>query len=402
VRTNSMTETSPLRTTSDFRDDEVQALLEGSFVRVGAEMRLVEELRRQDPDFDGGLALVAEKAGEPVGFALFTQRYFKIRGTSLPLAILAPLAVSPAHRRHGVARQLLEAGRKSLTERGRLGVVTIGAPELFSGLGYGSAFDMRYVRMPAEYLPEEGDTTAWRALAGEDLGPLCELHEQSYRGISGTEVRRACALDWEGLAEGSFTLVYGAPGEPGAYLRFRRRAELEVTECGARDPAGVDAILRLMRRLTREHATPMIAATLAPPHPVARAMYQRGAMIERCNFGGAAFLGVYAWQPLFEMLRSWWEPILRDHSCACLSLEIEGERVVLGDPDRTPSALLWIPGGWGPSLLTGMRSASDLLFEPTVRENSKLSADQASLVHALFTRCDAAWSYGPAFELADD
>ncbi len=391
-----------LGSASGLGDPRLQALLESAFERVGAETCLLEALSTQDPAFDPALSRVVEHAGEVTGFAQFTMRDIAIRGVPLPLAIIAPLAVSTAHRRQGIGRSLLEAGRSALVERGRLGALTIGAPELFTKHGYGSAFDMHGVRIPESYLPEEGDTQAWRALAGEDLGALCELHASSYAEISGAEVRRACALDWEGLAEGSFTLIHGPLGAPTAYLRFRRRGELEVTECGARNPAGIEAVLRMMRRLTREHASPSITASLAPSHPVARALYQRGGMIERCNFGGAAFLGVFEWGPIFEALRSWWEPILRSYAPQSLTLLVEGERVVLGEPAGDSSSYLWIPAGWGPSLLTGQRSASDLLFEPTVRENSRLSADGEVLVRALFRPCDAAWNYGPAFELADD
>jgi predicted N-acetyltransferase YhbS len=397
-----MTSPPTLRTASGAQDTAVRALLEGAYARVDCETRLLEVLEAQDPAFDTGLALVAEHEGQAAGFALFTPRDLCIRGVTLPLAIAAPLAVSPARRGAGLGSFLLEAGRAALVDRGRLGVVTIGAPELFASAGYGSAFDMRFVSMPAEYLPEEGDTSAWRALCAEDLEALCALQLSSYREISGAELRRECALDWEGCAEGSFTLIHGAPGAPDAYLRFRRRDELEVTECGASAPAGVDAVLRLMRRLAREHATPTITAALAEAHPVARALYRRGGMVERCNFGGAAFLGVFDWAATFEALRPWWESLLSCYAPRGIELLVEGEVVVLGDSAPKERARLWIPEGWGPSLLTGQRSAEDLLFEPTVQENSTLTASDERLVRALFTRRDAAWTYGPAFELADN
>jgi predicted N-acetyltransferase YhbS len=395
-----MTQALTLRTADGFRDEDVRALLETSFGRVDAEARLLEELGRNDPASDSGLALVAESEGAAVGFALFSPREFLIRGQRLPLAIAAPLAVMPAERRSGVARFLLMTGRAALTDRGILGAVTLGAPELFSQFGYGSAFDMHLVRVPTEYLPTDGNTDSWRALNSADLDRLCQLQEESYGCISGTELRRPCALDWEGCAEGSFTLVHGAAGEPNAYLRFRRRNELEITECGAQDPAGVGAILALMSRLAREHASTRVIVNLAPPHPVALALYHRGAMIERCNFGGAALLAIFDWSALFEALRGWWAPVLECHGARGIDLLIEGQSHILGETDgKTPQ--LWIPAGWGPSLICGQRSAHDLLFEPAVVKQSRLEGCGTELVQALFTRCDSLWTWGPAFELVD-
>lgn len=389
-----------LRAAHSARDEGVRALLEVAYGRAEKETRLIEVLATEDPAHDPSLALRLEERGELAAFALFSPREVYLRGIALPLAIAAPLAVSAAHRRTGLGLRLLRAGREALLERGRLGALTIGAPEFFTRAGFGSAFDMRTVRIPAEYLPEEGDTSAWRALRGEDLVPLCELASACYAEISGSEVRRPCALDWEGCAQNAFTLVHGEVGAPDAYLRFRRREELEVTECGALDPAALDAVLRLMRRLTREHGAPLLQAALAPPHPVALALYHRGGLVERCNFGGAAFLGVFDWQRLLEALRPWWSPVLERFADLSLELEVDGTRVCLGRGARV--ARLWIPEGWGASLLTGQRSAHDLLYEPSVLARSELDDEAQALVRALFTRRDSAWTYGPAFELADD
>jgi putative acetyltransferase len=397
-----MTNPPTIRAAEVPQEPAVRALLETAFSRSESETRLLETLAAADPAHDPGLAIVAERGGVAAGFALFSPREFLIRGVELPLAILAPLAVAPAHQRAGVGSHLVRTGLAALADRGRLGFVTIGAPELFGALGHGAALDMRIVRAPASYLPEEDTESPWRALCGEDLSALCELQRANYQDISGTELRRPCAMDWEGIAADSFTLVLGAPGKPEAYLRFRRRDGLEITECAARDSAAVEAVLRLMRRLAREHTTPTITAQLSPPHPVALAMFHRGGMLERCNFGGAAFLAVHDWQMTFEALRPWWEPVLRARAPHALELELGGARVLLGDSRGASTPRLWVPQGWGASLLTGQRTAADLLFETTVRENSQLDAEAEGLVRALFTRCEAAWTYGPAHELADD
>lgn len=401
-----MTSPTTLRTSEGPEEPAVRALLETAFGRTESETRLFEALAGGDPAFDPGLAVVAERGGDPAGFALFSPREFLVRGVSLPLSILAPLAVAPAHQRAGVGSLLVRAGLSALADRGRLGLVTIGAPELFTALGHGSALDMRLVRIPASYLPEEGSAAEWRALRAEDLAALCALQRASYAGISGTELRRPCALDWEGLSADSFTLVLGEPGSPSAYLRFRRSDGLEITDCAAQDPAALEEVLRLMRRLAREHTADLVTAQLSPPHPVALSMFHRGAMIERCNFGGAAFLVFGDWPAAFEALRAWWEPILAAHTPHALELELDGVRVHLGDSSdgdssRGAAPRLWIPRGWGASLVTGQRTAADLLFESTVQQNSDLGPDGEKLVRALFTRCEAAWTYGPAFELAD-
>ncbi len=396
-----MTSPITIRAAEGPRDPHVRALLESAFNRTESETRLYEALAAGDPAHDPGLAIVAERSGEAAGFALLSPREIFVRGVPLPLAILAPLAVSPAHQRAGVASHLVRAGLAALRDRGRLGFVTIGAPELFGALGHGAALDMRMVRIPASYLPEERAESAWRALCGEDLVELCSLQLSNYREISGTEQRRPCAMDWEGSAADSFTLVLGEPGAPSAYLRFRRGDGLEITECAARDSAAVDEVLRLMKRLAREHTAPTVIAQLSPPHPVALALFHRGAMVERCNFGGAALLAFSDWSATLEALRPWWEPILRSHAPHALELELEGVRVLLGAPSEVTPPRLWVPRGWAASLLTGQRTAAELLFEETVRASSQLDEASEALVRALFTRSEAAWTYGPAFELAD-
>ena len=68
-----------------------------------------------DPDF---IVLVAERAGEVIGYTyagVEGQDYMALRG---PAGVLHDIVVDPAHRGHGVGRMLVDATIQALERRG--------------------------------------------------------------------------------------------------------------------------------------------------------------------------------------------------------------------------------------------------------------------------------------------
>lgn len=95
-------------------------------------------------DGDGAVVLVAELAGEVVGYcyaALEGQDWLSLRG---PAGVIYDILVDPESRGHGVGRRLLDAMLQALAERGAPQVVLFtatrneAAQRLFAAAGFRS------------------------------------------------------------------------------------------------------------------------------------------------------------------------------------------------------------------------------------------------------------------------
>lgn len=397
--------TPTLRLAHPLEDKAVGTLLRAGFQTVDEE-RIACYVARAHPAFDPSLAMMAEVEGEPAGWILLLPREFRIRNCWLPLSVLGPVVVDPRFQGMGIGSFLVNGVLESLAARDLAGAVLLGAPGFYRRFGFDPAFDYHSIRLSVDVLPEEGDTSTWRGLTGEDLPHLAGLHERAHEEIQGCERRLPAAADWESVAAGAHSLVWGEPGEPRAYLRFRKQDALEISECGCADAAGVDAILRMLRRLAREHGMLEVTANVAPPHPVAQALLARGGLYERSTYGDAAMLHVRAWPDLLERLSSWWAPLLAILEKPSISLEIDGESLLLAAPGGEASVTrgrderrhVWVPPGWAGGLLTGKRCAADLLFEEQVRERSRLTDDTECWLRTTFSGGAAQWLFSPAYE----
>jgi hypothetical protein len=108
---------------------------------------------------------------------------------------------------------------------------------------------------------------------------------------------------------------------------------------------------------------------------------------------------------LLTDLAPWWGPILSTES---FSIGASGQSYHLDNGPAGPRVTLHrakhhleIPSPALPGLLTGQRSARELLFDPVVRHQSELSSEGEALACRLFPRAPAMWTYSPAFELVD-
>lgn len=411
-----------LRLASPLDDPRVVALIDAAFQRTERESRLVQELARSYPAFDRGLCLLAEENGEALGWALFLPREMRLGGAWVKTAIIGPLAVAPAARRRGVGRFLVQAGLAALRDRGMRAAAVIGASEFYGALGFESAFNAYTLRIPVSALSEEGDTQGWRGLDAQHLASMKAIQERNYADVSGSERRFAAPIDWESCVEAAHTLVFVEHGQVEAYLRFRVRSEVEIAECGASTMLGVGAVLRMLRRLSREHRKSLVEAHLPPPHPVARELFQRGAISEANNLAGAGLLRVVDWPGLFQDTRASLEAALSRSSRSRLSLEIDGRthrlslgpsgleidthtpqpseptgRARTGDPPH-----IRIPRGWSSGLLTGQRDARDLLFHGVEGSRAPLDREGEELLLRFFPGGTPMWTYSPIFEIADE
>ncbi len=394
----------------------VSPLLDRAFGAGSQESRLVEVLAEQYTAFDPGLSLVAECDGEAVAYALFLPRTIRLRGADVPLAACGPVATLPEHQGNGAGSFVMRAGLAALADRGIVGSLLLGHPRYYPRFGYGPAFNLQLVRAPAEVLGElpgeEGETDTWRGIEGDDLPALVSLQWHSHGDVNGAEKRSPAAMDWASLAEGSHTLVLPGTGPeagPRAYLRFRVRESVQITECGARDPQGVIGILAFTARLVREHARPQAEFRIPHAHAVSRELFRRGATFESNNFGGAAMLKICDWPELFRHTADSWATVLAGAGHRSISLEIDGAthhlslrdgRLHLGT-ERDNLRHLVIPAELAPGLITGHFSAAELLFDGEQLSRSQLDPEGLKLLPSLFPHSTPLWTYSTVYEVAD-
>lgn len=395
-----------LEVATPLADARIGPLLDAAFQRPASESLLAAELARHYPAYDPGLSLVASEDGAALGYALFFPRTFRLSGAFVRCGVLAPLGVHPNHQRRGIGRFLVRTGLAALKDRGLRAAVVLGASEYYGAFGFESAFDVHTVRAPVQLLPEEGDTASWRGLAGPDLAALCVIQATNYAQCDGTEERHAAPIDWESRGRDAHTLVHETDGRVDAWLRFRVRGDVEIAECGARDTAGCDAILRCARRLLREHRRGTLLAHLPPTHPVARALFACGATCETNRCGGAAQLAVLDAPAFFADTQARWLAALDEARVPSASFAVAGRTwrltargthldVLEGRDERHH---VEVPAGWSSALITGQRDHLDLARA----SSGRFDPPQDRLARALFPGGAPQWSYAPVFDVVDE
>lgn len=136
----------------------VDALLRKSFPAADE----ADLVRRLCVDGDMVLMLVAidEVAGTLAGVAAFSRMAVDVAGKSVGAVALAPVAVSPALRRQGVAEALIQAGLGQLEDAGVLLCFVLGEPAYYNRFGfhadYARDFDSPYAGDYLMALPLQG------------------------------------------------------------------------------------------------------------------------------------------------------------------------------------------------------------------------------------------------------
>ena len=99
------------------------------------EADLVEGIRAS-PECVPELALVAEVNGAVVGHVMISGALLRNDAGSRSIVMLSPLAVDPAHQRHGVGGDLVRAAVALADERGEPLVVLQGSSKFYSRFGF--------------------------------------------------------------------------------------------------------------------------------------------------------------------------------------------------------------------------------------------------------------------------
>ncbi|WP_347277505.1 N-acetyltransferase [Pseudanabaena sp. FACHB-2040] len=99
-----------------------------------SEARLVEKIRHSVA-YVSDLALVAEINCQIVGHILFSYGQLVGKDT-VPVLVLAPLAVLPQHQRQGIGKRLVQQGLRAARARGNSLVTVLGEPAYYSQFGF--------------------------------------------------------------------------------------------------------------------------------------------------------------------------------------------------------------------------------------------------------------------------
>jgi putative acetyltransferase len=97
------------------------------------EADLVDRLRA---DRDLVLSLVAERAGQVVGYCGFSRLRVDVTGKAMPAVSLAPVAVLPVWQRQGIGERMVEEGIARLKALSETLIFVLGAPAFYSRFGF--------------------------------------------------------------------------------------------------------------------------------------------------------------------------------------------------------------------------------------------------------------------------
>jgi putative acetyltransferase len=82
------------------------------------------------------ISLVALADGVPAGHIFFSLIRIQSPGPPIPVAALAPMAVSPRFQRRGVGSQLVDAGLRDCVNQAYQVVVVVGHPHFYRRFGF--------------------------------------------------------------------------------------------------------------------------------------------------------------------------------------------------------------------------------------------------------------------------
>jgi putative acetyltransferase len=115
--------------------------------------RLVEGL--WEAHRETAVGLVAVDGDEIVGHALFTPSLLDAPPRLVEVAVLSPLAVSPAHQGQGVGGALVRQGLDRLAERSCPAVFLEGDPRYYGRFGFRAGKELGF-RKPSLRIPDAG------------------------------------------------------------------------------------------------------------------------------------------------------------------------------------------------------------------------------------------------------
>jgi putative acetyltransferase len=102
---------------------------------------------------DGGLSLVAERAGRVVGHVMFSRSLLDAPRRLVEVQVLSPLAVLPELQKQGIGSALVRNGLATLTRRAVPLVFLEGDPAYYSRFGFVAGADLGF-RKPSLRIPD--------------------------------------------------------------------------------------------------------------------------------------------------------------------------------------------------------------------------------------------------------
>jgi predicted acetyltransferase len=183
----------------------------------------------------GGLEAlwVAEEGGRVVGACQLLWLRQWIGGVSMPVMGLASVAISPTHRRRGLAGRMLTAGFEHARERGDVGSALFPfRAEFYEELGYGLAGEAHQYQLPPHLLPDDKAERRRIRLVDtpEDESAMHEVYAKAARDLQTGQLDRT-ARSWRkswGDPDQAAVIYIGEGGEPEGYCIVRYRADLPV------------------------------------------------------------------------------------------------------------------------------------------------------------------------------
>lgn len=138
---------------------------------------LIAAVARQHASFAPALSLVAERAGQVIGHALFLRHTIRLLGQDVPAVSLGPIAVDPTAQRQGIGGALIEAGHALARRKGATVSFLLGHTDYYPRFGYrthahgAASLEVRAASVPVSHdadlqrrAPIEADLRALRAL----------------------------------------------------------------------------------------------------------------------------------------------------------------------------------------------------------------------------------------------
>lgn len=151
-----MNHTLSIRTESPADHKIVENLVQAAFAQSEysdqQEHHLVARLRQSEV-FIPDLALVAEAAGQILGYILLTQIEIRAEDQTHPALALAPVAVLPSAQGQGIGGQLIEAAHERARALGHQCIVLLGHADYYPRFGYVPCVQ-HGIKLPFDVPPE--------------------------------------------------------------------------------------------------------------------------------------------------------------------------------------------------------------------------------------------------------
>ena len=213
--------------------EEVSRLQTHSFPAPGRGHQWWMEFLKDGPH--GGLEAlwVAEEDGRLVGACQLLWLRQWIAGAALPVTGVAGVAISPTHRRRGLAQRMLVAGFEHARERGDVASALFPfRASFYEDLGYGLAGEAHQYQLPPALLPDDKAERVKVRLVDTpaDLDALKAVYAEAARLLQTGQLdrtERSWSRSW-GHDDQAAVVYWSDDGVPEGYCIVRYRADLPL------------------------------------------------------------------------------------------------------------------------------------------------------------------------------